>query len=161
MPSIHPPSCRAVERAECTLRAARQRVLIGSPGASTRYRGAMATEQPDLPDSISANVAEWTQTNKEFTDAQAIGAWEPQELEWGVFGVREDAIGSPLGDINGLDVTRRLRDTARTRDVPVIALTGRALDTDEKACLEAGCTAYLAKPIDSAALLRRIGELAG
>ena len=65
-----------------------------------------------------------------------------------------------LPDINGLEVTRRLRASSATRDVPVIALTGRALETDEQACLDAGCTAYLAKPIDSAGLLRRIGELA-
>jgi two-component system, cell cycle response regulator DivK len=66
-----------------------------------------------------------------------------------------------LPDINGLDVTRRLRASQRTRDVPVIALTGRALETDEHACLAAGCTAYLSKPIDSAGLLRKIDELAG
>ena len=65
-----------------------------------------------------------------------------------------------LPDISGLDVTRRLRAGDRTRNVPVIALTGRALETDETACLEAGCTAYLSKPIDSAGLLRKIGELA-
>lgn len=65
-----------------------------------------------------------------------------------------------LPDINGLDVTRRLRAADGTRTVPVIALTGRALETDEQACLEAGCTAYLSKPIDSARLLRKIGEVA-
>ena len=65
-----------------------------------------------------------------------------------------------LPDINGLEVTRRLRATESTSEVPIIALTGRALETDERACLEAGCTAYLSKPIDSAGLLRRIDELA-
>jgi SAM-dependent methyltransferase len=58
----------------------------------------------ELPDSIAANVAEWSETNAQFTDAQAETAWAPQELTWGVFGVPEDAIGSPLGDVNGLDV---------------------------------------------------------
>jgi SAM-dependent methyltransferase len=58
----------------------------------------------ELPDSIAANVADWTETNAQFTDAQAERAWQPQELTWGVFGVREDAIGSPLGDVAGLDV---------------------------------------------------------
>jgi SAM-dependent methyltransferase len=57
-----------------------------------------------LPDSIAANVAEWTQTNAQFTDKQAERAWQPQDLTWGVFGVREDAIGSPLGEVAGLDV---------------------------------------------------------
>jgi SAM-dependent methyltransferase len=57
-----------------------------------------------LPDSIAANVAEWTQTNAQFTDARAERAWAPQEVTWGVFEVREDVIGSPLGDVSGLDV---------------------------------------------------------
>lgn len=57
-----------------------------------------------LPDSVAANVAEWTQTNAQFTDQQAERAWEPQELTWGVFGVPEESIGAPLGDVAGLDV---------------------------------------------------------
>lgn len=64
----------------------------------------MSDERPELPQSIAANVAEWTKTNSEFTDGQAEHAWEPQELAWGVFGVREADIGSPLGDVDGLDV---------------------------------------------------------
>jgi SAM-dependent methyltransferase len=60
-------------------------------------------EQP-LPDSIAANVAEWTETNAQYTDAQAERAWAPQELTWGVFNVPEASIGSPLGDVDGLDV---------------------------------------------------------
>ena len=68
-------------------------------GATVEY-GPM----PELPDSIAANVADWTETNAQFTDANAESAWQPQEVTWGVFGVREDAIGSPLGDLAGLDV---------------------------------------------------------
>ncbi len=61
-------------------------------------------EDQPLPDSIAANVAEWTESNSQFTDKQAETAWLPQDLTWGVFNVREDAIGSPLGDVSGLDV---------------------------------------------------------
>jgi SAM-dependent methyltransferase len=59
---------------------------------------------PDHPDSVEANVADWTEANAQYTDAQAERAWAPQDLTWGVFGVREDAIGSPLGEVSGLDV---------------------------------------------------------
>jgi SAM-dependent methyltransferase len=59
---------------------------------------------PELPDSIAGNVAQWTRSNADFTDANAERSWEPHELTWGVFGVREDDIGSPLGDVSGLDV---------------------------------------------------------
>jgi SAM-dependent methyltransferase len=64
----------------------------------------MTETEPKLPESVAANVAEWTQTNARFTDAQAEAAWQRRDLTWGVFGVREDAIGSPLGDVPGLDV---------------------------------------------------------
>jgi SAM-dependent methyltransferase len=58
----------------------------------------------DLPDSIAGNIAEWTQINAEHTDGRAEKEWAPQEVSWGVFGVRETDIGSPLGDVAGLDV---------------------------------------------------------
>ena len=50
----------------------------------------------ELPASIAANVAEWTKANTEFTDQHAEQAWQPQDLAWGVFQVREEDIGSPL-----------------------------------------------------------------
>jgi CheY-like chemotaxis protein len=63
-----------------------------------------------------------------------------------------------LPDINGLEVTRRLKAEPSTSHFKVVALTGRALETDRKACLEAGCVGYLAKPVDTEQLLRRIPE---
>jgi two-component system, cell cycle response regulator DivK len=78
--------------------------------------------------------------------------------------VRPDLILMDLGlpDISGLEVTRRIRANPRTSDQVIVALTGRALETDQQACIAAGCTGYLAKPIDSEQLLTRIPEfLAG
>lgn len=63
-----------------------------------------------------------------------------------------------LPDTSGLDVTRQLKADSGTRPIPVVALTGRALETDEQACREAGCDGYLSKPVDTAQLLRKIPE---
>ena len=57
----------------------------------------------DLPDSVARNVAEWTKSNTEYTDANASGAWARDEITWGVFGVPESTLGV-LGDVAGLDV---------------------------------------------------------
>ena len=57
-----------------------------------------------LPDSIAGNIVEWTQNNAEHTDPTAERSWAPQDVTWGVFQVREEDIGSPLGDVAGLDV---------------------------------------------------------
>jgi two-component system, cell cycle response regulator DivK len=64
-----------------------------------------------------------------------------------------------LPDVNGLEVTRRLKANPTTRQAVVVALTGRALDSDAAACRAAGCAAYLAKPVDTHKLLKIIPEL--
>jgi SAM-dependent methyltransferase len=58
----------------------------------------------ELPDSVAGNIADWTRTNAEHTDPGASEAWARDDVTWGVFGVLEEDIGSPLGDVSGLDV---------------------------------------------------------
>lgn len=73
---------------------------------------------------------------------------------------RPDLVLMDLGlpDENGLEVTRQLKSDEGTRAIPVVALTGRALETNERECMEAGCVGYLAKPIDTEQLLQRIPQ---
>jgi CheY-like chemotaxis protein len=63
-----------------------------------------------------------------------------------------------LPDIGGLEVARRLKSDPGTRGIVVVALTGRALESDQRACMEAGCAGYLAKPVDALHLLRSLPE---
>ena len=44
------------------------------------------------------------------------------------------------------------------RDTPIIALTGRVGAEEKAACLEAGCTSYLTKPIEPRTLVKRLEE---
>jgi SAM-dependent methyltransferase len=46
----------------------------------------------------------WTRVNTEYTDSQAPGKWAQDELTWGIWGIPEADLGSPLGDVEGLDV---------------------------------------------------------
>lgn len=57
-----------------------------------------------------------------------------------------------LPGMDGLTLTRHLRAHPETRHIPVVALTAFAMKHDEERAREAGCDAYLAKPIDTRAL---------
>jgi signal transduction histidine kinase/CheY-like chemotaxis protein len=60
-----------------------------------------------------------------------------------------------MPDLGGMEATRRIRDPEEDvldHDVPIIALTANAMESDREACLQAGMNDYLAKPIDLAAL---------
>ena len=52
-----------------------------------------------------------------------------------------------LPDINGLEVTRRIRASEADGNIPIIALTSYAMAGDKEKALEAGCTGYIEKPI--------------
>lgn len=50
--------------------------------------------------------------------------------------------------IHGLDLARHLKADDRLGRIPVIATTANVLLGDKERCLEAGCDAYLPKPLD-------------
>ena len=48
---------------------------------------------------------------------------------------------------SGLDAARRLKADAGLRDIPIIAVTGRARAGDESRCRGEGCADYMTKPV--------------
>ena len=66
-----------------------------------------------------------------------------------------------LPDVSGLDVTRQLKTDAELRDIPIIAVTALALRGDEERVLEAGCDAYISKPISVASFLDEVLKFLG
>ena len=52
-----------------------------------------------------------------------------------------------LPGIDGVEATRRLRADTRTSDIPIVAVTAFAMPGDEQRMLEAGCNAFLTKPL--------------
>jgi CheY-like chemotaxis protein len=59
-----------------------------------------------------------------------------------------------LPDMTGLDVVRQTKADPRTAGIAVVAVTGRDEASDRRACLEAGCTAYIVKPVNTQKLVR-------
>jgi len=80
-----------------------------------------------------------------FRTAQAKNGVEALEQ---AFSLSPDVILMDLSlpVMDGWEATRRLKKDARTKDIPVVALTGHALEGHSESAREAGCDAFLAKP---------------
>jgi len=63
-----------------------------------------------------------------------------------------------LPDINGLDVTRQLRQMPCCGTIPIIAVTSFAMSGDKENAMAAGCNGYIEKPIDPLRFVDKIKE---
>jgi two-component system alkaline phosphatase synthesis response regulator PhoP len=66
-----------------------------------------------------------------------------------------------LPDIDGWEVARRLKSDEHTRDIPIIAFSGRSMQHEQVSALRAGCDVYLVKPCAPARLLDAVHKLLG
>ncbi len=64
-----------------------------------------------------------------------------------------------LPKMSGLEVTQRLRQLPEFANTPIIALTAYAMKGDEEKFLQAGCSVYLAKPINTRELPRLVAGM--
>lgn len=60
------------------------------------------------------------------------------------------------GDLNGLELTKRIRQMNNYKDIPIIAVTAHAFSHDKELSLEAGCNDYLSKPFTESDLMKKV-----
>ncbi len=63
-----------------------------------------------------------------------------------------------LPDIDGIEVTKHLKQQHETANIPIIALTANAMHGDRERFLGAGCDDYLSKPVSKNDLLKKIAQ---
>ena len=63
-----------------------------------------------------------------------------------------------LPDINGYEVTKKIREREKGSETPIIALTSYAMVGDKEKALKAGCTGYIEKPINPVTIISQIEE---
>ena len=58
-----------------------------------------------------------------------------------------------MPEMDGYETVRAIREMARFRNLPIIAVTAKAMKGDREKCIEAGASDYIAKPVDMDQLL--------
>ena len=66
-----------------------------------------------------------------------------------------------LPEVSGLEVTKWLKEDAELKAIPVVAVTAFAMRGDEERIREAGCEAYLSKPIPVPQFIETIRRFLG
>ncbi len=88
---------------------------------------------------------------------------EANDAELGIQLIREQQPDLVLMDIqlpgmDGLSATKIIKEDPSLKDIPIVALTSYAMQGDEEKALEAGCSGYIAKPIDTRKFLETISQ---
>jgi CheY-like chemotaxis protein len=58
-----------------------------------------------------------------------------------------------MPEMDGIDTMREIRKLSGFKDLPIVAVTAKAMKGDREKCIEAGAWDYLAKPVDTEQLL--------
>jgi signal transduction histidine kinase/DNA-binding response OmpR family regulator/HAMP domain-containing protein len=64
-----------------------------------------------------------------------------------------------MPEMDGYDTMRAIRRIPECADLPIIALTAKAMKEDREKCIAAGASDYIAKPVESAFLLQMMLDL--
>jgi CheY-like chemotaxis protein len=61
-----------------------------------------------------------------------------------------------LPDTTGLELCRRLKQDLHLRQIPVVFVTGRLCEANQRHCFELGAADYIVKPFDAFVFVSRI-----
>ena len=99
----------------------------------------------------------------EYEGYSVASAADAEEARASIASARPDLILMDIGlpGMDGLTLTRLLKEDEATRDVPVIALTAFAMKGDDERAFAAGCNGYISKPINTRTLLVDVARFLG
>ena len=107
-------------------------------------------DEPQIQELIAVNL--------EHAGYRVVRAASAEEAEAAIRGELPDVVVLDwmLPGESGLSFARRLRGDARTRGLPILMLTARAMEQDKVSGLEAGADDFLTKPFSPRELNARI-----
>jgi len=66
-----------------------------------------------------------------------------------------------LPGMDGLEITRKLKQQPATAHIPIVAVTSFAMKGDREKALAAGCAGYVTKPIDKNTFIQEVAAHLG
>lgn len=66
-----------------------------------------------------------------------------------------------LPEISGLDITKMIKADDTIAHIPIIAVTAFAMKNDEEKIMQAGCQAYISKPISIGPFMDTVKQFLG
>lgn len=118
----------------------------------------LAAEDNEINAEILAEVLEIEGASCEIVENGRLAVERFEASEEGEFDAILMDVQMPV--INGYDATRAIRalERADAGKIPIIAMTANAFAEDERAALEAGMDAHVAKPLDMELLRKAISQ---
>ena len=142
---LHPQPTTAADRAGGRLEG---RVLLVEDGPDNQRLISLVLRKAGAQVTVATNGQEAVDTVLAGRTATGPSTWlEP-------FDVILMDMQMPV--LDGYEATRQLRQHGYVG--PILALTAHAMRCDSKKCLDAGCDAYMAKPIEKAKLLELVHQ---
>ena len=131
-----------------------------APASKDSRSAAMKSPLILIVDDFADNREMYTQF-LEFSGFRVAEAQNGHEALDRAFQLRPDLIVMDLSlpGLDGWEATRRLKADDRTRDIPIIALTGHALAGHSKGAIDAGCDAFITKPCLPERLMEEIKSM--
>ena len=131
--------------------------MANEAAMSGRLDGLRILAVDDQADTLAVIHRVFTRAGAEVRTALNVAAAFVVLRDWELACIVSD-IGMPGQD--GYSFMRELRDRPPPlRNVPTVALTAFARESDRALAIEAGFTDHLAKPVDTAALLQKVARL--
>lgn len=96
---------------------------------------------------LNLELVAYLLTNKKYEVSTAANAHEAMKI-LSICKPRLILMDLQLPDMDGLELTRKLKNDPKYQNIPIIAITARAMESDKQKALEAGCDGYITKPID-------------
>ena len=102
-----------------------------------------------------AGVADGVRWVRDGDEALAVLQASPTAAER----VRLVLLDLQMPRLGGFEVLRALKENPHTRDIPVVVFTSSAHDADRERSLALGASAFVTKPVETAAFERSVRQL--